>query len=301
MAHEIATGICPFCRERLSGPMSPCPGCGAPPEATAGAWAATPPQPSTEQPQTHRVQHQAQPRRRTGLVAGGVVALVIIAATASGAGVWAMMSDSSGEMPDQSPPSVQSAESAAPGDGGSRTPAPAEPYETRFDELRAAEAAVLGEEAAATLLTEVRAGDAAKLLGLPTGAWFPQVSSKCAPLRSADIVENTDGEALIGYPDGAAENYPAGIGSQLTLAYHVAMRERFGTSTALVLPQDIGSSNSPPACQGEPIWISLWTGEAFPDADAALAWCDSKHLPDGECGARLYAPNGESDFQLRAN
>ena len=258
--------------------------------------------------------HAPVPRRK-GLGLPGILALVVVVAVASGAGVWAVMSPSSSA----ADPSESAATPATPSPSGSpETAVPEDPQPsgsegTAPEDLTARQAASLEEDVAAERLNDIRARDASVVAALPAGSWYPQLSSKCGPLTTADLGDNTGSEPFVvdrqgtareyprgfGYPDGSSESYPEGIGSPIVLAYHQAMRERFGPATVLVLPTDVGGSTTPAACKGEPIWVSLWTEESLPSAEAALAWCDEQLLPDGECAARLFAPNGESDVVLR--
>ncbi len=317
---------CPYCREPLAGRTNDCPGCGAPPSATAAAWLAPQSTPqATPQavipavpisgppvPSPPQAPPSPAPTKR-GLGTAGIIAVAAIVAVASGAGVWAVMSASGGS--DAPPDEIAQPVPASPSEQSTRAATAPTPASASEGELTARQAASLAEGEAEATLTETRTRDAAILADLPSGVWFPQVSSKCAPLTAADLGDSTGVEPFtvsrngvaqqypsgFGYPDGAAEQYPGGIGSPIVLAYHQAMRERFGTSTVLALPTDVGSRTVPDVCQGEPIWISIWTGEAFSTADAALAWCDEQLLVVDECAARLFAPNGESDFELRGS
>lgn len=150
------------------------------------------------------------------------------------------------------------------------------------------DALAMDEATAAAWLARIRSEDAAAVANL-SGVWVVQLSSKCAALNQADLGDP------VGAPDGRAETYPSGLGSARILAYHLAMRERYGSGVVLAKPTDLGSTNNTSsACDGTPLWVTIDTSSVYSNSDGALAWCDAAGLPQYECGARPVGIPGET-------
>lgn len=133
------------------------------------------------------------------------------------------------------------------------------------------------------------------LLEVPEGSWVPQLSSKCAALRNADL---EDAHHRLGFPDGRTESYGRGLGAERIRAFHLALVRRFGDSAGVVLtsPKALGIEENPSVCGNTAMWITLAAKVQSPSSAPILAWCDSQKLPPAECGARRVAPNGSSAF-----
>lgn len=148
-----------------------------------------------------------------------------------------------------------------------------------------------------TRLTALAQAGARELGTVPTGTWVPQVSSKCAPLTSADL---EDGSGRVGWPDGTPEAFPTGLSDAQILAFHEGLATRLGATTdelVLVTPADLGIDGPPPAvCGSAPIWISLLVSEQSSTQGGALDFCTFSGLPSGECAARKIGP--DTDFVL---
>lgn len=182
-------------------------------------------------------------------------------------------------------PASKPAANASPTDAD--TPMPTTSTQERYPTLD--EALAMGEADAVDWLRRIRREDEIAVSRLGS-EWVAQLSSKCASLTSADLVSS--GEAF-GYPDGSAEAYPGGLGSASVLAYHLAMRERFGSGVVLALPQDLGSSVTSSVCGADPLWVTLHAEVTSPTSAGVLSWCDEVGLPAYECGARPLGIPGE--------
>ncbi len=219
-------------------------------------------------------QHQAPPpapaaepasdRRRSWIAAAAVLALV--AALGTIFLVWG---------PSQ-PMAEEPAPTASPSGSPTQTTAPPEPQVT------------VTESTDPLVVQAVADQDA--VLDLPTGTWVPQVSSKCEGLGQADLLDARSGR--MGYPDGVAEPYPAGLTEEQIDAFHEELAARFGD----VMLVSEGASEG--LCSGRTIWTSLVADPAT-SAAGADAWCDAAGLPDAECAARAVneALLGNARFQ----
>ena len=158
-------------------------------------------------------------------------------------------------------------------------------------------AQALSDDEAAALLTDLRLQDGAVIAAIPDGSWVPQVSSKCGALTQADWMDDSQ---RIGFPDGSAEPFPGGLGSQRILAYHLAQAERFDGVVLAQMPDVSGSATAPAVCGDTELWVSLVSSvvEAS-NWQGVLEWCDQQQLPVDECAARRVNPTGTSDVRLR--
>jgi hypothetical protein len=118
------------------------------------------------------------------------------------------------------------------------------------------------------------------------GGRSPQVSSKC-PGLDVDIAPDWT-------PDGRVETED--VSAAQILALHIALEQRYGALTTTA--SDLGSTSSPRACAGRPLWVSI-VPERFEASEDALTWCDRQRIPVDECGARHVVPRGRSGTELK--
>ena len=170
--------------------------------------------------------------------------------------------------------------SASPDDGMSivnPSPAPTPSVSGPSDPL------ALDEGGATAALMDLRDGALPLVMRLEQKRWYPQLSSKCSALTEGDFGRGPG----IGVPEGKERAYPDGIGTARILALDTVYRNLFPDKVATVLHADVRRDPpNNPSCLGTDMWITMYIGDSFANADDVLEWCRDNDLPRYECGAR---------------